>query len=630
MSFDQEIDSLQAEIHRDVVVIGAGWSGLASCKYMLEEGLSVVALDKKGSIGGVWVYTNDPAVPSVMKSTQCTSSSTVTEMSDYPMPEEIGMFPHHTDVLKYLQAYAREFNLMPHIRLNCDVEEVEKRGGVWRVRCSTGDVYTSAYLVIATGVNQVPNRELADTTLKGFMGKIFHACEVKEPLDNYKDSRLLLLGGGETGSDICMDWYHHSKVIYWSIPRGQHFFRKYAKIVPWGNAQALDKASSRMMKLLAPYNRSKPGLSWVCKWTSNGSLLAYQGHGIAEWRNDSDFFKFFINKNGKVLDLVDYEKLVPKGGIVECKDREVTFVDGTKQEFDLVIMSTGYNQRYPYLPEQYQVGVRDRHKMVFDMQDPSLAFVGLVRPIVGSIVGISEVQSRWVAKVFSGKIPLKTREERERDVRKDAAHWNNYFRHSSQRIQGLVEGFTYIDDVARHAKIYPDYWSIFKKSPRKWFTAVFSPFNLATYRLNEPDLLEQSIKTMRSHQKVTLGPLQYLLIMFLRLVWFDWWLDRFGGVKYRIQSSSWWPTVRSWRVTRGLNYLWTLPKRVFFDQVSNDVTEMSLSAKQLLVSHKYASRHLNIESSQLTNGAGCRSNKTTKHGYRLVNGISMGTHLKKT
>lgn len=582
------------ETHRDVVVVGAGWSGLVSCKYMLEEGLSVVALESRPNIGGVWQYTDDPSVPSVMKSTQCTSSSTVTEMSDYPMPNGIGMFPHHTDILEYLQAYANAFRLLPHIRLSTTIENVEKTttDGTWRVACSNGEVYVSKYLVIATGVLQEPNRELEDTMLQGFTGKVLHACQVKQTLDEFKNSRLLLLGGGETGSDICMDWYGHCEFIYWSIPRGQHFFRKYAKVVPWGKPQALDKASSRMMKFIAPYYRSKPGLSWVCKWTTNGSLLAYQGHGIREWRNQSSFFKFFINKNGKVLDLVDYEHLVPKGGITGCKGREITFVDGTKQEFDLVIMSTGYKVDHPYLPQRYRVGIRERHKMVFDIEDPSLAFIGLVRPIVGSIVGISELQARWAAKLFSQKIPMKSLAERRRDVREDTAQWSDYFKHSSQRIEGLVEGFTYIDDITSHAHIYPDYWGLFKRNPRHCLVALFSPYNAATYRLNEPKDVERSIRTMRNHMKVTLGPLQYLLIMFLRLVWFDWWLDRVGGVKYRIQSSSWWPTVRSWRVTKGLNCVWMLPKRVLFDSSSDDRVEMSARAKLLMNSDTPTSGHM--------------------------------------
>ena len=583
---------MSCETHHDVVVVGAGWSGLAACKSMLEEGLTVVALEKKDDIGGVWVYTDDPTVPSVMKSTQCSSSSSFTEMSDYPMPEEIGMFPHHMDVLEYLRGYAKEFNLLPHIKLDTCVEEVEKSGVTWRVTCSTGDVYTSTYLVIATGVLQHPNRELERTVLKGFTGKVLHACEVKQPLEEFEDSRLLLLGGGETASDICKDWIYHAKFIYWSIPRGQHFFRKYAKMVPWRKPEALDKASSRMLTTIAPFHLSKPGWSWACKWTTTGSLLAYQGHGIPEWKNKSDFFKFFFNKNGQVLDLVDYERLVPKGAIVECKGKEVTFIDGTKQEFDLVIMSTGYNAENRYLPKHYRVGVRERHKMVFDVEDPSLAFVGLVRPIVGAIVTISELQSRWIAKVFSGKVPLKPLEARKQDVHTDAAYLRNFFKNSSQRLEGLVEVYTYMDDIARHAQIYPNYWSLFKKSPRKWYVAYFSPFNAATYCLNEPEKLQQSIETMKFHRRIAPNPLAYLLVAFMRFIWLDWWLVQISKVKFWIQSSYWWPTVRAWRVTRGLNYIWTLPKRALFDSGTNAVNEMSPRAKHLMKSHKYFSKHL--------------------------------------
>ncbi len=573
------------EFHRDVIVIGAGWSGLVSCKYMLEEGLSVITLEKRDDIGGVWLYTDDPTIPSVMKTTQCTSSSTFTEMSDYPMPEEIGMFPHHTDVHKYLQAYAKEFDLYPHICLNTTVERAERTGEGWKVSCSTGHVYTSKYLVVTSGgMVQLPNRDLEETVLKGFTGTIIHACEVKQPLEEFRGKRMLLLGGGETGSDICLDWYNYASVIYWSIPRGQHFFRKYSKLVPWVKPQVLDKASSRLMKAIAPYDRSKPGLSWVCKWTTNGSVLAYQGHGIPEWRNSANFFRFFINKNGKVLDLVDYKRLVPKGGISHCKGKQVTFVDGTTQEFDLVIMSTGYTSQYSYLPERYNsIGTRQRHKMVFDVEDPTVAFVGLVRPIVGSVVGISELNARWAAKVFAGKVPLKTLEERKKDVKQDAAFWSDYFKHTSQRIEGLVEVFTYSDDIARQAKIYPNYWSLLKSNPKQWWVAVTAPYNAATYRLNEKDKRDQAIATMRRHG--TVGTSLYILIILMRFIWFDWWLDRISTIKNWVQTSSWWPTVRSWRVTKGLNYLWTLPKKFCFDNISDDRDEMSARAKMLMRIH---------------------------------------------
>ncbi len=120
-------------------------------------------------------------------------------------------------------------------------------------------------------------------------------------------------------------------------------------------------------------------------------------------------------------------------------------------------MSTGYDEVFPYLPKEYQVPIRQRYEMVFDVEDPTIAFVGLVRPIVGSLVGISELQARWAAKVFIGNILLKPLQERQEETKKDDAFWTNHFKNSSQRISGLVEGFTYIDDIARIAGFYPDY-----------------------------------------------------------------------------------------------------------------------------------------------------------------------------
>ena len=316
-------------VYKDVLVIGAGWSGLVACKYMLEEGLSVLALEKREDIGGVWLYSDDPNIPTVMKATQCTSSSTVTEMSDFPMPKDIGMFPHHTDVLDYLKAYAEQFQLLPHIKLSTQVQVVEKTAeDSWKVTCSAGDVYTSKYLIVASGEHQKPNRELEESVLKGFTGDILHAASIKEPLEKYRGKRVLLLGGGETASDICLEWINHAMTIYWSIPRGQHFFRKYGRLVPFTRPIAFDTGSSRVVRAITPFSKGKPGLSWLCKWTTSGSLLAYQGHGIPEWRNSARFFHFFFNKSANVLDYVDYKRLVPKGAVIECSGKEVTFVDG--------------------------------------------------------------------------------------------------------------------------------------------------------------------------------------------------------------------------------------------------------------------------------------------------------------
>ena len=557
--------------HHDVTVIGAGWSGLVACKYMKEEGLSVIALEKRDGIGGVWLYSDDPNTTTVMKTTRCTSSSTMTEMSDFPMPEEIGMFPHHTDILKYLHSYADNFNLMPHILLNTCVKKAEKKGEIWCVQCENGDEYTSNNLVVTTGQLHLPNRDLENTVLKDFTGKIYHASEIKEVSKEHEGKRLLIVGGGETGSDLCMDFYAHSEFIYWSIPRGQHFFKKVGKTAPWHEPDALDKSFSRIVNKLTPFARSKPGLAWLCKWTTAGSVLAYKGHGIPEWHNDAEFFHNFINKNGKVLDFVDYKHLVPKAGITHCVGNEVYFTDGTRQEFDTVILSTGYKKGFPFLPKHYtEMSMSHHYKFVFDIQDPSISFVGFWRPVVGSVVAGAELQARWVARVYSKVAPLKPLNEREADRARDIAHYGEYFKNSSQRLESLTELFTYTDDVAKLAGVYPDYWALFKRRPYHWYVAYFAPYNAATFRLNEPKYEDQAIATMKTHNSMALNVYNIMLLLFLRIIWFDWILYRLGYLKYKIQMSQWWKVVRDWRIIRVANWVWTRPKKIFYEDFLPD------------------------------------------------------------
>jgi phytoene dehydrogenase-like protein len=41
----------------DVIVLGAGWSGLLACKYCCDEGLKTRVLESRDTIGGVWAFT---------------------------------------------------------------------------------------------------------------------------------------------------------------------------------------------------------------------------------------------------------------------------------------------------------------------------------------------------------------------------------------------------------------------------------------------------------------------------------------------------------------------------------------------------------------------------------------------
>lgn len=55
------------------------------------------------------------------------------------------------------------------------------------------------------------------------------------------------------------------------------------------------------------------------------------------------------------------------------------------------------------------------YKYVFPLDYPSLAVIGLIQPI-GSVVPISEMQCRWAAAVFEGRVSLPRRAEMMIDI----------------------------------------------------------------------------------------------------------------------------------------------------------------------------------------------------------------------
>ena len=210
---------------------------------------------------------------------------------------------------------------------------------------------------------------------------------------------------------------------------------------------------------------SLAGLALVCKWTTNGSLLAYQGHGISEWKNDAKFFHSFINKNGHVLDRVDYHHCVPKGAIESVKGTKVHFCDGTEEEVDIIIQCTGFKAEFPMLPAEIKtVPLTHNYKYLFNVEDPTLAFIGYVRPVIGSLITMAEVQSFFTAKVFSGMCELPSRDERQRIAVKDKLFWDDYFKDSSRRLSTFFCSLRWQLSSTKSARI-----------PREGVTALAAP-----------------------------------------------------------------------------------------------------------------------------------------------------------
>ena len=157
----------------------------------------------------------------------------------------------------------------------------------------------------------------------------------------------------------------------------------------------------------------------------------------------STISKTFLNKSSEVLHKVSFGQIIPKRKLKNINNKTVYFDDGSKQEFDIIILCTGYKVNFPFLNKKYRSELTDNYKFILNNKDPTLAYIGFVRPVLGSIPAIAEIQSVYVGKLFSKKINLENKLNRKKTIIEDNKFWRNYFKNTSGRI-GYISKYVYL------------------------------------------------------------------------------------------------------------------------------------------------------------------------------------------
>lgn len=146
------------ELKKRVAILGAGASGLISTKICLEDGLEPVCFEMSSDIGGLWNYKTSliHGKGSVMKSTIINTSKESMAFSDFPAPSEFPNYMHNRKLMEYFRLYAKEFDLLNHIKYNTKITKISK-----------ADSYKEdgKWLVTYIEQNQIEKHEIFDAVM---------------------------------------------------------------------------------------------------------------------------------------------------------------------------------------------------------------------------------------------------------------------------------------------------------------------------------------------------------------------------------------------------------------------------------------------------------------------------------
>jgi putative flavoprotein involved in K+ transport len=173
----------------EVIVIGAGQSGLATAYYLRRSGIRYVLLDANEKPGGSWQH--------YWHSLRLFSPAQWSSLPGMVMPGGGDYYPCRNETIDYLSHYEAKYQFP--IQRGVQVTSVNRQPEGFELKTNQGSFYTKA-VVSATG--SFSSLHLPDLPGKEkFKGKVFHSSDYRRP-DPFKSQQVAIVGEGNSGAQI--------------------------------------------------------------------------------------------------------------------------------------------------------------------------------------------------------------------------------------------------------------------------------------------------------------------------------------------------------------------------------------------------------------------------------------------
>lgn len=411
----------------EVAVIGAGSSGIAALKALGDQGLRATCFEASDDVGGNWYFRNPNRRSAAYESLHINTDSDLMSYADYPMPPDTPDYPGHKRIHQYFRDYVDHFGLRKAIRFNTEVQHARRLDdGRWQLDLSSGETAIFDALLVANGHHWDPQWP------ESYPGEIgceqIHAHDYINPTDpiDMHGKRVMVVGMGNSAMDIACELCRPgiADPLLLSHRRGVWIMPKYLFGIP-----------------VTRLSRAPAWVPWRIGAALIGTLVRLavgspQRYGLA--RPDHGWLQNHPTVSQDIFVRLGSGDILPRPGIQRFDGRTVSFVDGSRDEVDVVIWCTGYRVSFPFFDPDFLSVQNNELPLWLRMVRPgidNLFFIGLCQPL-GAIMPIAEAQGRFVAGVLAGKLALPPMEKMEtqmnRERRRMKARYLDSPRHTMQ------------------------------------------------------------------------------------------------------------------------------------------------------------------------------------------------------
>ena len=340
--------------HYRILIIGAGFSGLALGLRLLERGEhSFLILDKANGIGGTWWVNRYPGCA-------CDVQSHLYSLSFVPKPDWSSQFAPRAEIQAYLEEAARERGLMSHIQLNTTVQTAQwdEHAKRWELRDQQGRHYSATLLVPALGGLSRP--KIPDIPgLDSFKGQVIHSQQWPEDLD-LSNKRVAVIGCGASAIQFVpriqpqvahLDLYQRTP--QWILPKPERpipaWKQRLYRIFP--PARLLTRFGLYLLleTRLPAFNRY-PALSWLHRRKARRYLAGQvpdpelrqklapeYAMGCKRILMSNDFYPALVQANVEVV--TSRIRAIDETAIIDAS--------GKRRDIDVILLATGFRATEP-------------------------------------------------------------------------------------------------------------------------------------------------------------------------------------------------------------------------------------------------------------------------------------------